>query len=402
MTFLPTTTPTPYRLIRILFYLLCTVITVALLLFFFLHVHQTVSATSGKIITENAPQSYLAPYAAEVKSVKVKMGEPVEKGQVLLELNNPVLNVQIEQVTEEITGVTIQLEHLQKLQKNLITQRDSRQRRSGNLERGFSYQQERTRLELSALRSQLADQRQRLVTARQRLQVDQEMLAEGLLSKSNYLTRQEQFAQEQQLFTELNKRYQQERNQRGEINNQRDNHRNAQSIAVLGVEKQIIETAQTITLMKSQQSQLQQQLEHLQEERAKSIITAHAPGYVTQLFNEYQEMNRVTTHLSLLTIRPTAAERFYAKLAIPQTAVKDVKMGQRTQIRLPAYNYHRYGVLSGEVIHVDRDTSNQFYALVAIPEQETSIELKNGFSATGRIITDKVRLCTYIYRELLN
>lgn len=401
MQFLPIKTPTPYRLIRILFYLLCGVVTTALLLFFFLKIHQTVTATRGEIITENAPENYLAPFAAEVTEVLVKAGDRVEKGQVLVRLHSAELNAQIAQLTQEMQGYTTQLEHLQQLQQNLQQQRGKRQRSNGNLSRDFSFQQQQTQLELQALRDQVSNQRERVTLARKRLRVEQNMLAEGLISELTYLEKQRQFAQEEQQLTDLTKRYQQQRTQSGQINNSRSGSLNQQSLAVLNVEHQIIQTAQSIAALESQLQQSNQQLSHLSAQRDKATITAKTTGHITQIFNQQRQMDQVAAGTPLLTLTPIASAQFYAKLHLPQTAVKSVKTGQLTQIRLPAYNYHRYGVLQGEILHVDRDTSNQFYALVTIPQQESAIELKNGFSATGKIITDKVRLCTYIYRELL-
>lgn len=400
MQFISTKTPTPYRLIRILFYLLCTVVGVSLVLFFGLKIHETVDARVGEIIAENAPETYLAPFDAMVEKVYVKAGDFVEKDVILIQLSNTTLVASIEQEEQEYELAKQQVNHLQKLRKNLKSQSGTRQNGAQNLQQNYSYEKETASLELNALREQVTLQRKKMAVAKKRLKVDQNMLAEGLISEVTYLEKQQIFAKEEQLFTEIYKKYSQQKAQQNNLKNNHSNRLNAQTLDVLSVENQLLNLEKSITEAESKEKRLEQQINFKKKELEKLTVRAQQAGYISQIFNAHQSIQQINKGATLLTLTPALDAQFYAKFRIPQTAVKDVKSGQRAQIRLEAYNYYRYGVLEAEVIHVDKDTSDQFYALAKIPQQETEMELKNGFAASGKIITDKIRLSTYVYREL--
>lgn len=397
---LSTKTPTPIRLIRMLFMMLCGVVLVALAMLFLLKIHETVNADQGEIIAENAPVEYVTPYEAEVKKVWVQEGDKVEIGDKLITLYSAAAEALVKQTEQDLKLAKEQVYSLRKLNKNLKSQEGTRRRAADNLEQNHSYQKENTSLELQALQTQVSQFKNKLKSARKRLQVDQDLLAQGLMSEAQYLDNQQVYAQEQQRFSDLNKRYLQAKANQGNLNNDRSTRLNAQELNVLSTQYERINAEKTLTEAKANLEQLKQQLIYQKEALEKSIVVADKAGYVSRLFNSKRDIKLVPKGKPLLTITPQAEEKFYAKFRIPQAAVKDVKAGQVAQIRLDAYNYYQYGVLEGEVIHIDRDTANSFYALAVIPEQETEIELKNGFAAKGKIITNKVRLSTFVYKKM--
>ena len=83
--------PSAFRLIRIMFYLLFSVIVVIFVLVFTLNINDSVKIVRGELISKNTPLRYLAQFEAKIADIRVSEGQKVKVGDTLLILENKAL-----------------------------------------------------------------------------------------------------------------------------------------------------------------------------------------------------------------------------------------------------------------------------------------------------------------------
>ena len=389
-------TPRARWLIRVLGALLGLFVLVALVLLVTLSVYQTARVPSGLILAEHGPTEYLAPFGAEVRAVHVRVGSRVSAGDTLLQLYSAPVAQRYAQLDNELLAAREQEAIYSQLIANARSRLDAQAGQGSNLARSLDNERSANAAQLEALKRELYTLRRRLDISERRLEKDRSLYTEGLISELELQQKQKEVLAEANTYQRLYRQYQAQKDLAASLQTERERRQNDQALTVLGAENELLNTQKLLQSERDRIVQLEQQLRSEHEQYGRQFLIADFDGTVSQVFNLGKQQRRVGRGQLLLTLRPRQETAYFARLLLPQASVKRVRPGQTANIKLDAYNYYQYGVLKGKILHVDRDTSAQFYALASLPEVPETIELRSGYKIKADIITDKVKLWRFI------
>ena len=389
-------TPRARWLIRVMGALLGLSVLAALVLLVTLSVYRTARVPTGQILAENGPAEYTAPFDAEVRAVRVRVGAAVTTGDTLLELYSPVVEQQYHQLTQDLSAARAQVALYEQLIANARSRLDAQAGRGGNLENTLQNDRRANVVQLETLKRQLYTLRRRLDISERRLDKDRQLFREGLLSEQELQQRQKDLLAEANTYNTLYRQYQAQKDQGKALRTERRRREQDQRLNVLGAENELLNTQKLLQTERDRVARLDRELRTATARYARQYLTAPFDGRVSQLFNLGKQQPSVYRGQLLLTLTPGVETAYYARLLLPQADIKHVRPGQTANIKLDAYNYYQYGVLKGEILHVDRDTSAQFYALAALPEVPAGVDLRSGYRLKADIITDKVKLWRFV------
>jgi len=401
-------TPDNYRLIKGIFYILFMIVGIGLLAFFTLEIHLTANSTDGEIISRNAPTIYMAPYEASLAKMMVEEGKQVKEGDTLMVLINQVLmdeyQLNLQKLKESSGNIDILKKQLTNLEKRKYTQKND----IDLINRKQKNQKKNKTFEVKALKQQLDLLEQKMLIAKRRIEKDKQLKDKGGISEKEYDKRYQQFLEESNTLTQMKNEAFQKRNEG--LDTEYETQISQQKLEILNTDAKRLDLKQLINKEEALTEQVEAKIESLEKELQKQYIVASYNGYVSKVFNTKSEINIIAKGQTLLTLSPKERETFYAKLAVQEEELKDIKIGQNVHLKINAYNHYQFGVLKAQVTHIDRDEhtqkegsskSNTFYVLADIEESSNaSIEVKGGLKAQGEIIIDKVKLYQFATNKL--
>ncbi len=394
-------TPDSFFLIRTLFYIMTFVAVTTAVLFFVLDMHQSVMIDSGEIISENTPIDYLAPYEAEIAKVLVKEGEKVAKGDTLIILHNEKIQADYEKKRKELQLIDQNINILKKQIENHQKKVGFQKQETSHLKANLQNQEKGGAYKLKALEEQLQTMKSKVNISEKRIRKDLQLYQSGAISEAEYSEKYKSYLDESNRYTELKKDYLQ---QQLDINNFGNSHssqisQNSQSI--LNSESEHLNLLKDLQQVESNKLQMERSITSDKSEIDKQYIIANIDGVISKLYNNKKEVSFVNKSQSMLVLKPTAEEAFYARLHIAEESVKDIKMDLPAHIQLKAYSHYQYGILKGKVVYLDKNEENKFYVLADIsPDQTQDFQLKSGYQVKGRIIVKKLKLYQYVFAKL--
>ena len=389
-------TPKARWLIRVMGALLGTLVLVAMVLLVTLSVYQTATVPSGLILAENGPAELLAPYEATVAEVRVRIGDEVAASDTLAELRSEPVRRRYTQLRNDLTAAREQIAIYQDLIENSRARLDAQSGREENLAATLRNDRRANTQQLEALKQQLYTLRRRLDISEARLEKDRQLYQEGLLSELELQQKQKDLLAEGNSYQSLFRQYESLQAQTATLTTESRRRKRDQTLTVLSAENELLNTQKLLQAERDRAARLEAELAAESREYARQYVTAPVAGKVSQVFNLGKQAGTVYRGQLLFTVTPQTEAAYYARLLLPQADIKSVRPGQTANIKLDAYNYYQYGVVKGKILHVDRDTSAQFYALAEIPELPEGVELRSGYQLKADIITDKVKLWRFV------
>ena len=389
-------TPKARWLIRALGALLGVFVLVAMVLMVTLSVYQTANVPTGLILAENGPAEYIAPFDAEVRFVHVGIGDSVATGDTLLELYSAPVAQRYAQLQNERRAAGEQVALYERLIENARSRLEAQNGRETNIEKTLRNDRAANAAQVETLKRQLYTLRRRLDISERRLEKDRALYREGLISELELQQKQKDVLAEGNAYQTLYRQYQTQKDRSATLRTERRRRENDQALTVLGAENELLNTQKLLQTERDRILQLDQQLSTEELQFAKQYLIAAFDGQISQVFNLGKQQSNIYRGQLLLTLTPSSETTYFARLVLPQANIKSVRPGQTANIKLDAYNYYQYGVLKGKILHVDRDTSEQFYALASLPRVPEDVRLRSGYKLKADIITDKVKLWRFI------
>ena len=394
--------PSAFRLIRIMFYLLFSVIVVIFVLTFTLNINDSVKIVRGELVSKNTPIRYLAQFEAKIANIRVSEGEKVRPGDTLIILENKQLQASYNKTAKDVFLMQENIAIYEQLLENLQTKIDFQSKQKGNLRGDYNSNITNSKIAVSALEEQLKSVKRKVELGKMRLDKDYELFRNGVISEVEFNQKYQTYLDAQTQYADLEKQYKQQKNAKSGLKHSYSSQVNDNQLNVLAAEQEFFNTKKILVEQQITLEKLEGQLAFEKEELDKQFIVSDIEGRVRFLFNSQQKRNYVNKNEVLAVVAPEKEEEFYAKCLLSQESVKEVSVGQATHIKLDAYNYYRFGVLKGEVDYIARaDTSNNFYVLAKIPPKNTkNFDLKSGYLLKGEIILGRIKLYKFIFRLL--
>lgn len=415
---------------RSLLYLLVSFTAVALPWAMFSHVDETGSAR-GRIEPKGATQKLDTQTGGSVSSVKVKEGDTVRSGQVLLELNSDVLKSSLKEVKAKLSGYHNQLSQLQLLknQLQLTVSTQEEQNKSRQLEKITQINQAQQNLDSKHTLYNIQKlERQALVElaqhniqsanivyriAKNRLQRNraeveryQGLLKEGGVAQIKIVELEDK-AQEIQLLhqkslsevKQAQLRLKEEKNRYQVVINQANSEIkqaklrlieqqnsykslvNAGKLSLLRVQEQLKDIDHQIIYWQSQVAQAQSQITSLKIRLQQHIVRSPIDGIIFELpVSKPGEVLQPGQRIA--QIAPKNAD-LVLKAHIPSQESGFVKVGMPVKVKFDAYPFQEYGVVEGRVKWISPDSKAKQTSVGNIESYDLEVELNKQFIKNG-------------------
>jgi hemolysin D len=412
----------------------------------------------GRLEPSGATIRLDAPTAGTVAAVRVKEGQQVKKGQVLLELESDLLRADLQQGQTKLEGQKNRLVQLQQGRNQLLTAVATQQQQNQAQAAEKSAQLDQARQSLSANKTttpflvseklaQVNQAKQALNSAktalilaentvqndlaevkRYRLLWQQGAIAEiklvevnGIAAKSQQLRSQaqsqidltkERLQEQQQSYQKLLQQSQSDRKQweyklREQEGNQQSLRR-AGELAVLKGQEQLKELDRQIASLQTEITQSQSQIRSLQRQIAQKVVRSPANGTIFQ-FPTTKPKAYLQTGQLVAQIAPQGST-LVLKAQIPNQNSGFLQVGMPVKLKFDAYPFQDYGVVAGHLRWKSPDSkkleSGQSQVEVfdlEITLEQTTIQAQNkrivltpGQTATAEVVVRQRRIIDFI------
>ncbi|WP_414572354.1 HlyD family efflux transporter periplasmic adaptor subunit [Nostoc sp. CCY 9925] len=349
-----------------------------------------------------------APVTGKVIAIKVKEGQNVKAGQVLLELESDLTRTELQQTQSKLEGQQNRLNQLQLLKNQLTMSLRTQQLQNQAQESEQLAQLDQIQQRFNSSKQVYVLEKNRLKLAKNERQRYQYLWQKGAISKSKLeeiegamFERQGLLEQAQsdiqQATTEITK--QQSTNQRitrtGEL-------------ALLDSQKQIKELESQIIDVLSEINQTKKQIQSLQFQVQQQTLCAPTDGTIFQL--SINNAGAVIQPGQMVTqIAPQGVPLIF-RAEMPSQESGFLSVGMPVKLKFDAYPFQDYGVAEGKLRWISPDSKvvetsqgkvENFELEIELPK--TYIQTKNkrilltpGQTATAEVIVRKRRIIDFV------
>ena len=388
------------------------IIVLMLSLSFFIKYSDTLSAKTT-ITTTNPPVTLIAKTNGKITELNVKNNQSVQKGEVLMVIENSVKYQDVSQVVQLIEILKSQLETRKHPEINFD---DSLQ--MGSLTPDFlafskSYNDYKLQLKISPQEKEIAI-------------INKELSAYQLL-QGKYENQENMYREELTLIEKDHSRYhklfQNASISSKEYEDKKREHlstkRTYEGVKIANINNKLaIHNLQKTKLQlenqayqenKKYEQALNQSMQALKSQietwEQTYLIKAPINGSVS-LFNYWSIHQNLKQGDEILSIVPTEKQKMIAKLFLPVQNSGKLKVGQAVNIKLNNYVYQEYGTLSGHVKNISKMPQNETYAVeVSLPNNLTTsyhkqLEYKEEMQGLASIITEELSVFDRVFYQL--
>ena len=385
----------------------------------------------GKIEPLGAVRKLDSISGGKVATVKVKEGDKVRAGQILLELDNNSLKPELERTKEKLAGLENQVSQFEMLKKQieLTATTQEQQNQSQALEKKAQVNQaiqnlnakqstyKLEKLEKQALVNQAKQQISTFINERKsataRLEIDKnqvgrfsKLVEAGAVSDAQvdslrkeqqeserlYKKADSDIEQAQLRLAEETSRYQATVNQLesdieqaklrlAEQNSSYQTTVNAGKLALQKTQQQVKELQRQINSAKSQIAQTRNELTSLQIQMQQRIVRSPIDGIVFELpVSKPGEV--LQTGQRIAKIAPENSG-FVLKAKMPVKETGSLKKGMPVKVKFDAYPFQEYGILPGEVSWISPDSKVETQATPGTESYELRIKLSKSYIQNG-------------------
>ncbi len=346
---------------RILFWLLCVMMLVIALILYFGKVDVVVSAT-GEVLPVGNVQVIQPLEIGVIKKIYKKVGEWVKAGDVLFEMEPDLTEASLESVQSQGASISLEQQRLEALMNQTPFSPNC-----GSLpqcspeemmqEQSLYFQIQNTqRSKESGFQSQLAELKQRLYTNRvkqneankQLKEVNAEL--ERLLPVADLIP-QKEIMQLKQQQTQYNSQKQQAQSEAQEIQWQI---RRVNASLQESRHQYQNDLHQQWVAAKRRLNELEANEEQSVYRAEKQLLKSPISGVMTHL-NVYTE-GAVVTPSEVLAQIVDANKPVELKVSIQNKDIGLLKVGQACRIKVDAYDFQKYGTLTGTLRHLSQNT----------------------------------------------
>ena len=362
---------------------------------------QEVSRAQGELIPQGETYKVEPVIEGKVDRIFIREGDYVEQGQVLLSLESDLLESEVGRLEQALEAAEKEILHMRSLiEKTIQEAQANRQIAAANIQAQRIYiEQSETSIEtsealLQALHSDL-DARVERFNRISRLE------AQGAISQEYLFGIESSVREQQQTITQSqgqrDQTVAQVRKGQAELNQKIAEESQTALLAQQSLQKMLIEEQQ----LNRNLADLSIQLAQAKTKLSKSYITASTDGVETTIaLDTAGEV--VQPGQSLAEIVPENTPLILSAL-VPHQEAGLLTVGMETQIKMDAFPYQDYGILSGEVISISPDAKvkgaavNGYQINVSLDEdfvvhEQQMVKLQVGQTANVEVVVRQRRI----------
>ena len=412
----------------------------------------------GRIEPKGATRKLDTKAGGSVKAVKVKEGDTVRAGQILLELDSDILQTELQQIKTKLSGLQNQKAQLDVLKNQLLStiSVQEQQNQSQALEKMTQVQQARQNLDakqslyklqklekqalLNQVQQQIKTTRNEQKFARSRLNIDNKqverfsrLVKDGAVSVNEIDRIRKQQQESKRLYernlsdikqaelrlAEENSRYQATMNQlkadieqaKLRLKEQQNSYQSllqAAKLSILRTQEQFKDTQSKIAATESQMDQTISQIRSLELQLQQRIVRSPIDGIIFEFpVSKPGEVVQSGQRIAQIAPKNTGV---VLKGSIPIQDSGFLKVGMPVKVKFDAYPYQEYGIVEGKVAWVSPDSkvqqtpqgnSESFELEITLNRQyvensEKRILLTPGQTANAEVIIRQRRIIDFV------
>lgn len=361
----------------------------------------------GRIEPKGATQKLDTQIGGSVKAVKVKEGETVKAGQILVELDADILQTELQEIRAKLSGLQNQKSQLDVLKNQLLLtiSVQEQQNQSQSLEKMAQVQQAQQNLQakqsvyqikklekqalVSQAKQQIESNRNDQISARTRLGIDtrqverfSKLVKDGAISinQVDQLRKEQQESQRvyhraltdgkqaklrlseevnsfEATVNQLEAEIEQAKLKLTEEQNSHQSLLQASKLAILRTKEQLKNTQAQITANDSQIAQTISQQKALELQLQQKIVRSPIDGIIFELpVRKPGEVLQPGQRVAQIAPQNTG---IVLKASMPIQDSGFLKVGMPVKVKFDAYPYQEYGIVEGQVAWVSPDSKVQ-------------------------------------------
>lgn len=341
-----------------------------------------------------------------IRDQLVEEGEKVRRGDVLLTLSEGQIGSQQQQTATRITNLTLEQRELRKALGQEALNRDlpTPSSPSAEVERAFADLLEQKGLDIQR-QIKVADQRLKTLQAKRKEYLDEVALLQeqtnsyaflenaGAISHNDVLEAERRIASTETMLAELDGTILETQMQRFELRSK--------------LRTDILEQLADVTSEKAElQSVLGEQLDEVRRLQVRSPVDGIVKSYTVKTIGGVIAPGSVVAEVVPL------GDQLEGFLRVKPSDIGNLQRGQRAELKVLAYDYSRYGTISGVVRSIsagtfqDEKTGEPYYKVRASLSRDYAGKnegrnlLVPGMTLTADILTDRTNLLMYLLGPL--
>ncbi len=349
-----------------------------------------------------------APVAGTVVAIKVKEGQTVAKGQILLELESELARTELQQAQAKLEGQQNRVNQLQLLKNQLDMSLRTQGLQNQAQESEQLAQLNQIRQQLNSSKQVYALEKGRLELAKNDVRRHRYLSQQGAISKSKLEEIEGVTFERQRLLEQAQSDIQQATTELAKQQSANQRLRRTGELAVLESQKQIKELQSQLVDLLSEIAQTKKQIQSLQFQLQQRVLRAPTDGTIFQLSIDHPgavlQPGQVITQIApkkvplVLKAQMTSNESGFLRVGMP------------VKLKFDAYSFQDYGVVQGHLRWISPDSKvtetasgkvETFELEIAL--QETYIQSGNkrialtpGQTATAEVIVRQRRIIDFI------
>lgn len=366
---------------------------------------EEVSIAQGQLAPQGEVFKVQPPISGEVIAIHVNEGDPVVQGQVIARLDDRLIDQEIQRLTYSLEASQEKLSQTQTLigQTQLSLNTVKSIASADIAARQSSIAQEQVAMSTSA---RLLDQLNVDRTAQmERLDQLSDLVNQGALSRDHLFQLEQALRDRDRSITETQGQAEQSNSTLDRLEAELTQTQALAQRNELDAIKQLQQLQIEATNLQATIRETQALLERSQTEISQTTLTAPVSGIVSALtIANIGEV--IQTGQTLAEIAPSTAPLILSAL-LPNEKAGLVEAGMPVNIKLDAFPYQDYGIVSGSVLSISPDTSSHeqmgmvyqvevMLDIKAINHEGNVVPLRAGQTATAEIIVRRRRIMSLV------
>lgn len=374
-----------------------------------------IASASGRLMVQDGSKTIQAPELGEVIRITVQDGQPVQQGEVLIELNPTSAQAEQQRLRELLRTADLEVARVSALltETPFIAPDGLSQERINEAREHLAGEQLSYQAQLQTLRSQIEQNLyrqqvfQQIITDSQALinNAEQRLAGRQALLEKNYYPKLEYLELQKELI-ELKRDISETRASIAQLESEQQNLQQQLNQIRLERRKALLDR---LSDGRNQQRDLRQQLVQASENARRLRILAPVSGVVQQL-SVHTLGAVVQPAQALLVIVPDNAS-LDAEVMILNKDIGFVQVGQQVELKIESFPFTRYGTVKGQLRTISQDAAELDNVGLVYPARidlsttqihrdEQNIPLAAGMRITAEIKTGDRRIIDYLLSPL--
>ncbi|MFN6569534.1 HlyD family efflux transporter periplasmic adaptor subunit [Dendronalium sp. ChiSLP03b] len=349
-----------------------------------------------------------APVTGKVVAIKVKEGQTVKAGQILLELESDLTRTELQQTQAKLEGQQNRISQLQLLKNQLTISLRTQQLQNQAQESEQLAQLDQIQQRLNSSRQVYILEKGRLKLANNEIQRYRYLWQKGAISKSKLEEVEGAMFERQRLLEQAQSDMQQSTTEitKQQSTNQRISRTG--ELALLDSQKQIKELQSQVVDVQSEIDQTKKQIQSLQFQLQQQTLRAPIDGIIFQL--SINNAGTVVQPGQMITqIAPQGVPLIF-RAEMPSQESGFLRVGMPVKMKFDAYPFQDYGVTEGKLRWISPDSKVVETAQGKLENFELEIEMSKtyidtrnkrilltpGQTATAEVIVRERRIIDFV------